>query len=218
MVKYYTLKTFILSLWLQIINDIVIFIFYFNLTILSCASFTIIYCGIKYIKFINDHLNNIIHCQDNIFDRHLILRKGIQMFIVYHNNYCLVYDKVFKSISNLLLVFFATILPFNLILSHQFLFEDISLESRFIIIMIIVIILYVTTICMYILAHMSRLTHRTAVPLSRFQWRLKGLPFGLRHKIKVMSYFERLSSNRKFGITIGPTIAVTIPVFSQVRV
>ena len=71
-------------------------------------------------------------------------------------------------------------------------------------------------ILLYTLAHFSRLTHRTAVPLSGLQWRLKGLPFGLRHKIKVMSYFERLSSNRKFGVTIGPTITLTIPVFSHV--
>ena len=97
--KYYTLKTFLLSLWLQIINIVVIFIYNFNLRLINCASFTIFYSGIKYIKSINNSLTRITNRQDNLFDRHIFLQNLVQKLIIDHNNYLLVYDKVFKSIS-----------------------------------------------------------------------------------------------------------------------
>ena len=138
-------------------------------------------------------------------------------FIIQHNNFCCAYQQIFKLINKFMFEYYLTIMPITLILIHQVFFEQLATEYRLIYLLDIVIIFYITIICQYLFAHISRLTHRTAVPLSRIQWRLKGLPFGLRHKIKVMSYFERLSSNRKFGVTIGPTITLTIPVFSQVH-
>ena len=64
-------------------------------------------------------------------------------------------------------------------------------------------------------AYMSKHIHRTAVPLSRLQWKFKGIRY-LLLKLKLMTYFERLSSTRKIGVTLGPTITLTMPIFSQV--
>ena len=146
------------------------------------------------------------------------MQAHVQKFIVRHNNFCEVYQQIFKLMSKNMFHYYLTVIPISLLMIHQVFFEELPLEYKFVYTLLTISALYGTIVNQYIMAHMSRLTHRTAVPLSRLQWRLKGLPFGLRHKIKVMSYFERLSSNRKFGVTIGPTITLTIPVFSQVTI
>ena len=215
--KYYTFKTILLLSPLHLINLIIYLIYCYNVTFCSAGFNSVTYPGLKWIKRINQIFLNTMNDKEQIFVNHIILQKCVENFIIQHNNFCNVYQQIFKLISKAIFEYYLTIMPISLILIHQVFFEKLPIEYRLIYILDIVIIFYITIVCQYIYAHLSRLTHRTAVPMSRFQWRIKGLPFGLRHKIKVMSYFERLSSNRKIGVTIGPTITLTIPVFSQVH-
>ena len=216
LIRFYTLITFMQSLLFHLINFGVYVIFIYTSSMFLAGISAITYVGMVFIQTTNEYLLCLINKQDIMFINHIVLATGVQKFIIPHNTFCQLYYIIFKLMSKLLLAYFMTLMPLNLILIHQFLFEELALEYKLYSVLLIGMMTLTTIITQYTVAHLSLLTHRTAVPLSRLQLRLKGLPFGLRHKIKVMSYFERLSSNRKFGITIGPTITLTMPVFSQV--
>ena len=213
--KYYIMKTIMISLFSILINYIVDLIFPYNLLLTFATLNAVIYPGLKYIKTINNNFLNM-NDQERLFVSNIFMQAHVQKFIVQHNNFCQLYQQLFELLKNGLFQYYLTIIPISLLIIHQVFFEELLLEYKVIYMLFTSFALNGTIVNQYLLANFSRLTHRTAVPLSRIQWRLKGLPFGLRHKIKVMSYFERLSSNRKFGVTIGPTITITIPIFSQV--
>ena len=109
-------------------------------------------------------------------------------------------------------------MPQNLLMMHQVFFENLPTKVKIIMSGFVIFYTFFIVILQYSLASISREVHKMTVPLSKLQWKLRnnnmGQPFALRPKIKLMCYFERLSSNRKIGITIGPTIALTMPIFA----
>jgi hypothetical protein len=66
------------------------------------------------------------------------------------------------------------------------------------------------------IASLSSKIHKGAKRLSRFQWKINGWPFRTRTKIKILITFERLSSDRKIGFTIGSLAVMTFPLFYRV--
>ena len=68
----------------------------------------------------------------------------------------------------------------------------------------------------FVWAQMSKNIHRMTVTLSQLQWQFNGWPFRVKMKIKLMTYFERLSAKKKIGFTISSTITLTHHIFAMV--
>jgi hypothetical protein len=65
-------------------------------------------------------------------------------------------------------------------------------------------------------ASLSSKIHKTGKRLSRLQWKINGWPFRARTKIKILTTFERLSSDTKIGPSIGSLVVMTFPLFYRV--
>ena len=153
-----------------------------------------------------------------IYQRSLIIHihRNIKQFIEEHNDFCHIFVTYIKFWSKLYFAFFFTLIPINLVLLHQILFEDIEWKIRVFLAFAAVVLTLEVYIILYFFAYISYEIHKTTKLLARLQWRLKGWPFRLRNKLKLMKYFEKLSSKRKIGFTIGSILVLTFPVFHQV--
>ena len=151
---------------------------------------------------------------NTLFDNMSKTRQRIINFIVEHNSYCVAVADYNKFWNKLFFAFLVIMFPCCFMLQHIVLFTKIK-TILYIFGIASTIIIMVFSCLAFGCAYMSKHIHRTAVPLSRLQWRLKGIRYRL-FKLKLMTYFERLSSTRRMGVTLGPTITLTIPIFSQV--
>ncbi len=104
----------------------------------------------------------------------------------------------------------------NLILLYQYLFEDLKFYIQIIVLFLITIQSLTIFVFQYYFASLSASIHKPLKVLSRLQWNLNGWPFRMRTKIKLLSWFERLSSDRKIGAAIGSIAVMTFPLFSEV--
>jgi hypothetical protein len=104
----------------------------------------------------------------------------------------------------------------NLCLLHQFLFENLKFHHRVVFGFSILIQLLIIFFFQLLVASLSSKIHKAGKRLSRFQWKINGWPFRARTKIKILNTFERLSSDRKIGFTIGSLAVVTFPLFYRV--
>ena len=68
----------------------------------------------------------------------------------------------------------------------------------------------------YIFARLSFKIHSPCKSLARIQWRLNEWSIRLSTKLKVMTYFERLSGPKKIGITAGSIHVLTLPLYFMV--
>ena len=68
----------------------------------------------------------------------------------------------------------------------------------------------------YNFARLSLKIHSPCKPLARIQWRLNGWSILMSTKLKVMTYFERLSGTKKIGLTAGLTHVLTLPLYFMV--
>ena len=212
--KYYTIKIFAISIFFlsfysilfTMIFDVIIMITFFILIMLTMK---------KFIEKTNEIILNI-NCPNKLFQSNINILNSIRKFIMLHNHYSTIMYKINYLYSRLLLACLLLCMPANLIIINFSLFENTALEVKLLISCLAFNISGLMIILLYVLAYLSKESHRTTIHLSRLQWRINGQPFGLRHKIKLMSYFERLSSNRKIGITIGPTVTLTMNIFFQV--
>jgi hypothetical protein len=140
----------------------------------------------------------------------------LKPFIYEHNRVCVQLSNYDKFWSKLYFYLVFTIIPINLCFLHQFLFEDIELHIKFLIGLTLIIQLSLIFIFQFIVASLSDKIHKSGKRLSRLQWGINGWPFRARIKIKLLTCFERLSSNRKIGFTIGSLTVMTYPLFYKV--
>ena len=213
--RYFTVKTFAMSILFQPFY-FTFFMVQFDMVVLQIIVGIVFYIMIKFIKKINSIILNIDR-PIRLFVKHQYIHRTTCKFIIMHNHFCHTMYKLNFLFSRLLLLACLLLsMPSNLINLQQILVENVELEWKLFQAITSMSVLLVSCMIQYWLAYLSKEAHRTTVHLSRLQWRINGQPFGLRHKIKLMSYFERLSSNRKIGITMGPTITLTMNIFAQV--
>ena len=208
--KYYTLKMFLLSLPFQIAEFIAI------LSICIDGSMTMVFIIIiTYYEHLRINKINKTIDKVNRKDSYQV-HVAVMKFFEEHFRYCdhlLTMNEFWK---NLLLVFFVTSFPLNLILMHQILFEDISFDLRIAYGMLLIgddALLFGVQYC---LALLSIKCHKMCSKLSRLQWSINRYPNRMRTKLKLLMCFERLSSKKKIGMTMG-SIVFTMPLFSKVR-
>ena len=214
--RNFDITTLIASFIPQFVYIHTIFILTTDVQICVWSCIVILYTSKKIIKIINKRLNNY-YTLDPLFQTNFRLLQGLQQYIVYHNRYCTTLYEYNKFWCKIYLVAIVTLMPQNLIMMHQVFFENLPIKVKINMTGFICFDIFIIVILQYSLATINREVHRMTVPLSKLQWKLNEQTFVLRPKIKLMCYFERLSSNRKIGITIGPFITLTIPIFSQVR-
>jgi len=143
--------------------------------------------------------------------------KMTETFIVEHNNYCEKFKRYNMFWSQIYFAYIIAIIPINLMNLYQFLFENLIIQFRILFVFLLIITVFLFFVLQYIYAYISYQIHKPCIRLSQLQWRINGYPFRMRFKLKLMAYFERLSSDRKIGPTLGPTITLTFPVFYQVQ-
>ena len=95
-------------------------------------------------------------------------------------------------------------------------FEQVGMDVKYYIAFITLVLVMAIFTLQYFYAYLSKQVHKCTKTLAQVQWKVKGWPFRLSTKLKLMAYFERLSANKKIGFTLGPTVTVTFPVFAQV--
>ena len=212
-IRFYTFGTFLESILPQIFAQISIQAVLFDMWVAVLAGVVMIYMGILIMKTLNRKMENIFtkKKQNNIK-----IHKSIKQFIEEHNDFCQLYNDYNKFWSKLYLAFVLTIIPLNLLWLHQFLFESLDTMNKIVIGLSSIMMCFVIVIVQFFIALLSSRIHKSTKLLARLQWRLNGWPFRLQTKLRLMTYFERLSSSRKVGLSIGPIIVLTYPVFYQV--
>lgn len=159
------------------------------------------------------------HIRINLINRTFIRDKRIsqsaRLFIEQHNRFCTHIWKVDQAIRPTFLALIVTAMLINLLLMHQIIFEDLLLHIK----MYYAFLIYgqdlILLALQYNFAILSAKIHENCLNLSRLQWSLNGYPFRLRIKLKILTCFERLSANKKIGISIA-SITLTMHLFSKV--
>ena len=178
------------------------------------------FVGKVLLKNINNKNKTFFKTKHNLFKKsiHFDLHKDIKRFIEEHNDFCRLFHLYNKFWSRVYLTFFLTLIPLNLIWLHTFFFEQIDQKFRIFIGFTSFVLTLMIFILQYSFAYISNQIHKNTKILSKLQWRLNGWPFRLQNKLKLMTYFERLSNTRKIGLSLGPTVVLTFPVFAQVLI
>ena len=209
--EHYTLKMYLISLPFQITEYMAILAINFDGSVIATFIIIITYYEHLRINKINQTIERVN--RKDSYQVHVAVMK----FFEEHFRYCDHILAINEFWKNLTIVFFVTSFPFNLILMHQVLFEDLSINLR---------IAYGTLLffdnallfgVQYCFASLSIKCHKMCSKLSRLQWSINRYPNRMRTKLKLLMCFERLSSKKKIGLTMS-NIVFTMPLFSKVIV
>ena len=145
------------------------------------------------------------------------VHRAVKTFTEEHNRFCTHINAINQFWKYLFLTVLVTIIPINLIMMQQLLFEDISLQLRLLFVVSLFWNFALLFGVQYFFASVSVKIHIMYAKLSRLQWCLNGYPFRMRIKMKLIMCFERLSSTKhRIGITMG-SIVFTMPLFAKVN-
>ena len=214
MVEYYDIKSLIISLpiqlfthptWVIFIHDLALFDFFVTFSV-------IFYCFV--LRNVNNRLSLIRKNKKRI--NRFVLHQELRQFMSDHNEICRLILKYNIFWNKLYFSLFLTLVPANLILLHTIFFEKTSGNVKTYLIFVTILLMICIFLFQYLYAYITKQVHKNTKLLAHLQWNVKGWPFRLATKLKLMAYFERLNANKKIGLTLGPTITLTFPVFAQV--
>ena len=200
---------FMLSLFFQLINSISLMTFLIDGCVGATFSMLLTYYEHLRINNINNHVKLVY----NTFDTNKVYR-AVKAFTEEHNRYCTHINFVNQFWKNLYLMFVVTMIPINLTIMHQLLFEDIPLHLRLFYFFCIICSDSLLFGLQYCFALYSVKIHSMYAKLSRLQWCLNGSR--MRIKWKLIMCFERLTSAKhRIGFTMG-SVVFTMPLFAKV--
>ena len=212
-IRFYSWTQFWLSL-IPILLTVILFEAFAFDGLVSCVllSITTFYMHLR----INSINKNIFESmKPKLTKLSSLIYHPLQKYIEDHNYLCSEVKVLSNYWKNLYLIFILTMFPGTLMLMHQVLFEDIELLLKMFFVSSTVAFYSILIVEQYFMASFSAKMHKTCKKLSHFQWFLRG-KHNLRFKLKLMTYFERLSSNRKIGLSIGSLAIITFPLFAGV--
>ena len=208
-IKFYNFKMFMLSFIFQITQSLAAMTFFIDG--LVAGTFGVVIAYYQHLR-INKINRQIVLAYKNKNNGEVY--RAVKSFTQEHNLYCSHLKAVNDFWKSLFLMFIVTMIPINLIVMHQLLFEDIPLQLRLFYIICMIISDGLLFGVQYAFAQLSVKIHSMYAKLSRLQWCLKGSR--MRIKIKLIMCFERLSSTKhRIGITMG-SIVFTMPLFAKV--
>ena len=206
--KFYTFPQFLGSIFFQIITFVAI------VSLLTDTTVTLIFvCLLAYHQHLRiDKINYEIErvCKPNCSPHQISI--AIKRFNEEHNRFIMQLWNYNKYWKHLYLIFIMLGFPGNLVIMHQILFESMELHIRVFLVLSILLNDGILFGLQLIYALFSKKVHKMCSNLSRLQWRVNGFPFRMRTKIKLLVSFERLSSKKKIGITIGGVV-MTFQIF-----
>jgi len=144
------------------------------------------------------------------------ISKLMKSFTFEHNQICIQISNYNQFWRKLYFKFIFTVIPMNLCFVYQLLFEEIELFIQIFIASTATLGLSVIFLFQFFIASISSKMHKSVKNLSRLQLTIDGWPSRMRTKIKLLICFERLSSNRKIGFSIGSLTVMTFPLFYKV--
>ena len=201
--KFYDIKMFILSIFFQFITSISFSSYFVDGCVAGAFCMLLAYYEHLRINKINYHVKSVYDSLDTTE-----VYRAVKAFTEEHNWLCVHINVVNQFWKNLLLTFFFTMLPTNLILMHQLLFEDIPLQLRLFYVVCILCLDSILFGLQYSFAKFSKKIHSMYAKLSRLQWCLKRSR--MRIKFKLIICFERLSSSKHInGITMASIVLTT---------
>ena len=164
-----------------------------------------------------DNTNNKIMLNNKLQLNPKNIKSKLDRYILEHNNLCRKVDMFSKFWKDMYLILLLTFYQSTLMLLYQVLFERIEFYIIRLLFLIIIFNCYsILFFLQYLFALLSYKMHRQYTVLARSQWLLTQTNSSLRSKLKVQTYMERLSSNRRIGISIGSVTVITFPLFSTV--
>ena len=214
LIKWYDLETLVISSHIQILAYITMCYFMYDLCIVWI--FSGCFGGMMVIMLHNINTKFIRFNSDQKRKNRFLLHRELRQYLSDHNEICrlfLTYNQFWKTP---FFTQFLTMVPLSLILLQTIMFEQVSIEVKYYIAVVTLILVISIFMLQYFYAYLSKQVHKSTKLLAQVQWQVKGWPFRLSTKLKLMAYFERLNANKKIGVTLGPTVTVTFPVFAQV--
>ena len=172
------------------------------------------------INKVNDRITSLI--QSNWQKMQRMKRTNINLrfekFFIEHNNLCYKVKRFSDFWKDIYLTLILTMFPTTLILLHMVIFEQMETYYRIFNILIIMNIYFALFVLQYFFASLSHKMHRQCKLLARSQWLFNKTNSSLAFKLKIQTYFEKLSSNKRIGFSIGTLVVITFPLFSGVCV
>ena len=172
------------------------------------------------INKVNDRITSLM--QSNWQKMQRMKRNNINLrfekFFIEHNNLCYKVKRFSDFWKDIYLTLILTMCPTTLILLHMVIFEQLETYFRLFYILLIIDIYSVIFVLQYFFASLSHKMHRQCKLLARSQWLFNKTNSSLAFKLKIQTYFERLSSNKRIGFSIGTLVVITFPLFSGVCV
>ena len=212
--QYYDIASFLISLPIQLFNCLTLIVAIVDSALYIFCSIVFGICIGLILRNVNNKLSLVVKNNKRI-DR-FVLHEQLRQFMSDHNEICRLFLVCNKFFSKLYFNIVITIVPASLILFQSILFEEISNHVKSYSIFLTIVVTASIFISQYFYAYLTKQVHKHTLLLSKLQWKIKGWPFRLSTKLKLMAYFERLSANKKIGLTLGPTVTLTFSVFAQV--
>ena len=198
LVKFYTWQQLLCSLPFLAILSIAFYSFVIDTIVLLAFICLIIYYEHLRVDKINQSIKMAFCDKDQTRIEQLV-----KQFTEEQNRYC-THIWTFNHWTKRLYIWsFVTSIPFNLLIMHQILFESLQLNVRICGLSILLVDNMAIIGLQYIFALLSKKIHLMSSKLSRLQWSLKGIPFRIRIKLKLLMCLERLSAKDKIGVTLS---------------
>ena len=170
------------------------------------------------INKVNDRITSVM--QDNWQKMQRMKRININLrfekFFIEHNNLCYKVKRFSDFWKDIYLTLILTMCPTTLILLHMVIFEQMETYFRLFYILVIIDIYSALFVLQYFFASLSHKMHKQCKLLARSQWLFNKTNSSLAFKLKIQTYFEKLSSNKRIGFSIGTLVVITFPLFSGV--
>ena len=144
------------------------------------------------------------------------LRSRFERFTIEHNSLCFKVKKFSAISKNIYLAALLFQCPTTLIMLHLVLFESIDYFMRITYIIALIDSYAILFVLQYFIASLPHKMHRQCKLLARIQWLFNETNSSVGFKFKIQTYFERLSSDKRIGFSIGSLVVITFPLFAGV--
>ena len=144
------------------------------------------------------------------------LQLKVERFTIEHHNLCCKVNKFGKFWKEIYLAGILAECPTTLFILHLLLFETIDYYMTIMYVIILIDAFVILIVLQYFFASLSHKMHKQCKLLARIQWLFNRNNSNLRFKLKIQTYFERLSSKKRIGFSIGTLVVITFPLFAGV--
>ena len=209
----YTLDLILWALIPMVITFVVCYVFLFDLFV-GLAFFAL---GTIDLHLRINKANEKLMLFANRSDSDIIgLQLEVERFINEHHRLCCRVNKFARIWKDAYLAGILAECPTTLVILHLVLFETMDYYMTIMYIIALIDAYVILFVLQYFFASLSHKMHKQCKLLARIQWLFNRNNSNLRIKLKIQTYFERLSSKKRIGFSIGTLVVITFPLFAGV--